>query len=90
MRARLLVQPRGAPGCCVLLPAKAAYSLGDGDSSVLFQLDHDQWHLASHLGWGGKCACCHDEPEPDSKGRTAWEWLCEHDGETFDDPGYLE
>ena len=89
MRITLDANPEGAP-CAMLLTAE------DG-REVLVQTDFDYPGVASNLGWSP----CHDGTDGTVTcrecGRTAGEmiasaaeFLRDHDGEEFEDPGYFE
>ena len=66
--------------------------------TVLVQVDYDYPGVARSLGWSGEC-CGATDGTVDCKTHrktatemiaSAYDWILEHEGEEFEDPGYFE
>jgi len=66
--------------------------------TVLVQTDYDYPGVASNLGWSGTC-CGATDGTVDCKTHqktatemiaSAYDWIVEHEGDEFEDPGYFE
>lgn len=88
MQVTLDARPNNAP-CCIRLVA-------DDGRDILIQTDWDWPGVASNFGWVPCLECNDTDGTVDCAHATATEmiqdagnWLQEHDGESFDDPGYF-
>jgi len=88
--------PCGFLVCCVDNNGEYdAYSDNPQDVA-LFQTDWEWPSLASNFGYV-PCKCGHTDGTVDCEHKTAsqmisdaFDWLCDHEGEIVDDPGYFD